>query len=131
MATGDNSVKIWDVLGGGRMASSFSNHQKAITAIALDSSSSRLLTASLDQMVKFHDVTSYQVTHTMKFESPILAMGISVCLERVHSRCTSVTHSYHHFLNVLLSRHASAYEQAACSRHARWFAVGQAACGSR
>ncbi|CAG8468648.1 1854_t:CDS:10 [Ambispora gerdemannii] len=40
---------IWDIIGGGRMMRSVSNHQKTITSLCFDSSCTRLLTGSLDR----------------------------------------------------------------------------------
>jgi hypothetical protein len=91
--TGENVLKVWDALSG-RMAHSFSNHQKTITALCMDrlqqhraatahaaygsySSSSRILSASTDQQVKFYDIATYKVTHTMNYGAPILSMALS------------------------------------------------------
>ena len=48
---GSNIVKVWDVLAGGRLLASFSNHQKTITSLCFDGSYHRLLSASLDRCV--------------------------------------------------------------------------------
>ena len=42
-------VKIWDILAGGRLVATFSNHQKTITSLCFDGQCSRLLSASLDR----------------------------------------------------------------------------------
>ena len=47
-AAGENEIKLWDVLTGGRLVQTVSNHQKAITKLCLDGSRTRLLSASLD-----------------------------------------------------------------------------------
>lgn len=36
LCTGDTTLKVWDLLGGGRLVHEFSHHQKAITALTLD-----------------------------------------------------------------------------------------------
>lgn len=51
IATGSNVVKVWDVLAGGRLLASFSNHQKTITSLCFDGSYRRLLSAGLDRHV--------------------------------------------------------------------------------
>ena len=51
LSAGSNIIKIWDTLSG-RCVQSISNHQKAITALCLDSQGKRLLSASLDHHVK-------------------------------------------------------------------------------
>ncbi|KJE94791.1 U3 small nucleolar RNA-associated protein 15 [Capsaspora owczarzaki ATCC 30864] len=77
LSAGSNQIKVWDVLAGGRLLQTFSNHQKTITSMCLDSQGKRLLTASLDQHVKIHDVTDYSVTHSIKYTAPILSMSLS------------------------------------------------------
>lgn len=77
VSAGDNKIVIWDLLSGGRSVHSFSNHQKAITSLCLDSSSSRLISASLDQSVKFFNLDTYEVIHSIKYSSPILSMAMS------------------------------------------------------
>lgn len=57
-----------------------SNHQKTITALAVNSSANRLLTGSLDHMVKVYDVENYKVVHTMRYPAPILCLAISVSI---------------------------------------------------
>ena len=50
VSAGGNVVRVWDVLRDhGRALVSFSNHQKTVTALAFDGSSSRLLSAGLDK----------------------------------------------------------------------------------
>lgn len=70
-------LRVWDLVAGGRCLRAISNHQKTITALAFDSKSTRLLTGSLDQMVKVYDVSTYKVVHTMRYPSNILCLAIS------------------------------------------------------
>jgi U3 small nucleolar RNA-associated protein 15 len=74
---GDTTLKVWDLLGGARLVHEFSHHQKTITSLCLDSSSSRLMSASLDHMIKFYDVSTYNVVHSTKYPEPILSMQLS------------------------------------------------------
>ena len=46
---GGSYVKVWDLLGGGRLLAAFSSHAKTVTSLAFDGSSQRLLSGSLDQ----------------------------------------------------------------------------------
>lgn len=73
-------LRVWDIVSGGRCIKAMSNHQKTITALAISSSASRLLTGSLDHMVKVYDVENYKVVHTMRYPAPILCLAISVSL---------------------------------------------------
>ncbi|KAF5333514.1 hypothetical protein D9611_002466 [Ephemerocybe angulata] len=70
-------LRVWDLIGGGRCLKAMSNHQKTITALAVTSSANRLLTGSLDHMVKVYDVESYKVVHTMRYPAPLLCLAIS------------------------------------------------------
>jgi len=74
---GQNVVNVWDLLSGGRLVHSLSNHQKTITDMCFDSTHSRLLTASLDQHIKVYNVTDYKVTHSMKYPAPLLSVALS------------------------------------------------------
>ncbi|KAF9268023.1 WD40 repeat-like protein [Marasmius fiardii PR-910] len=70
-------LRIWDIVAGGRCVRALSNHQKTVTSLAFDTSASRLLTGSLDQMVKVYDVSTYKVAHTMRYPAPVLCLALS------------------------------------------------------
>ena len=46
---GSNIIKVWDILGGGRLLAGFSNHQKTITSLCFDGGHKRLLSGSVDR----------------------------------------------------------------------------------
>ncbi|CAG8645358.1 9270_t:CDS:10, partial [Cetraspora pellucida] len=71
------TITVWDLISGGRVVRSVSNHQKTITSMCLDGSSSRLLTGSLDHHVKIYDVQNYDVVHSIEYNSPILCIALS------------------------------------------------------
>ncbi|XP_074624441.1 U3 small nucleolar RNA-associated protein 15 homolog [Acropora palmata] len=77
ISAGSNIIKVWDILGGGRLLAGFSNHQKTITSICLDGENRRLLSGSLDRHVKIYDVQDYTVVHSMDYPAPILSLKIS------------------------------------------------------
>jgi U3 small nucleolar RNA-associated protein 15 len=77
VSAGGPTVKIWDILGGGRVLDSLENHQKTVTSLCLDSERSRLFTGSLDRHIKVFSTTSYKMIHSIKYTAPILSMGIS------------------------------------------------------
>lgn len=56
---------------------SFSNHQKTITSLSLDSTGTRIISASLDGLVKIYDVATYKVVHGMKYNTPLLSVALS------------------------------------------------------
>ncbi|KAF8974522.1 WD40 repeat-like protein [Flammula alnicola] len=70
-------LRVWDIVAGGRCTRALSNHQKTVTALAFNASGNRLLTASLDQMVKVYDVSTYKVVHTMRYPAPVLCLAVS------------------------------------------------------
>jgi len=77
VSAGSNYIKIWDVLSGGRLVHTQSNHQKTITTIFYDASHNRLFTGGLDNLLKIYELPSYTVVHTEKFLAPVLSAGIS------------------------------------------------------
>ncbi|KIK68106.1 hypothetical protein GYMLUDRAFT_92761 [Collybiopsis luxurians FD-317 M1] len=70
-------LRVWDLVAGGRCVRALSNHQKTVTALAFNSTASRLLTGGLDQMVKVYDINTYKVVHTMRYPAPVLCLAIS------------------------------------------------------
>ncbi|XP_065834126.1 U3 small nucleolar RNA-associated protein 15 homolog [Oscarella lobularis] len=77
ISAGGNVIKVWDVVQGGRRIAAASNHQKAITCLAFDTSAGRLLSGSVDRQVKVHDVSSYKVVASLSYPSSILSLGLS------------------------------------------------------
>lgn len=77
LSAGGTTIKVWDMISGGKCLHTFSNHQKTITDITLDGTGTRLLSASLDGHVKVYDLETYKVSHGFKYNSGILSMGIS------------------------------------------------------
>ncbi|KZT41148.1 WD40 repeat-like protein [Sistotremastrum suecicum HHB10207 ss-3] len=70
-------IRTWDLVAGGRCLRALSNHQKTITSLALSSDSRRLLSGSLDHLVKVYDTETYKVVHSMRYPAPILCLGLS------------------------------------------------------
>mmetsp|Transcript_100970 Transcript_100970/g.289913 ORF Transcript_100970/g.289913 Transcript_100970/m.289913 type:complete len:477 (+) Transcript_100970:604-2034(+) len=77
ISAGGNTLKVWDVLKGGKLVQTLSNHQKTITCVCLDGTETRLLSGSLDGHVKIYSVQTYAVTHGLKYQAPIVSMAIS------------------------------------------------------
>ena len=75
-------LRVWDLVAGGKCMRAMSNHQKTVTSLAFNGNASRLLTGSLDHMVKVYDVGTYRVVHTMRYPAPILSLAVSVSLIR-------------------------------------------------
>ncbi|KAF4321028.1 hypothetical protein BBO99_00000807 [Phytophthora kernoviae] len=77
LSAGGNSVKVWDILSGGRLLHSFSSHQKTITSLGLDGTGTRLMTGSLDGHLKIYDLKTYELSHGFKYKSGVLSFGMS------------------------------------------------------
>eukprot|EP01134_Creolimax_fragrantissima_P004839 CFRG4839T1 len=77
VSCGGNNIKVWDLLMGGRLVHSFSNHQKTVTSLGFDGSSNRLLSGSLDHHVKIYDVKNYKVVHSIKYSAPVMSLAMS------------------------------------------------------
>ncbi|EIE88007.1 hypothetical protein G6F46_001875 [Rhizopus delemar] len=77
ISSGGPTVKVWDLLSGGRCIHTLSNFQKTVTSMCFDGAASRLVTGSLDQHIKIYDVQDYKVVHSVKYPAPILSVGLS------------------------------------------------------
>eukprot|EP00667_Euglena_gracilis_P006951 EG_transcript_7023 len=53
------------------------NHQRAIPALAYNSSGSRLLSGGLDNFVKVYSTVTYAVVHSMAYPAPVQAVALS------------------------------------------------------
>eukprot|EP01094_Clydonella_sp_ATCC50884_P023045 TRINITY_DN5422_c0_g1_i1.p1 TRINITY_DN5422_c0_g1~~TRINITY_DN5422_c0_g1_i1.p1 ORF type:complete len:553 (-),score=173.97 TRINITY_DN5422_c0_g1_i1:11-1669(-) len=76
-AGGGSELKVWDILGGGKLLQDLNNHQKSITTVRFDGTNSRILTGSLDHHVKVYETEQYEVVHSIRYPAPILSMAIS------------------------------------------------------
>lgn len=83
---GGNCVKIWDLIGGGKLLYSMESHNKTVTSICVgkidkesgnEAQQYRLLSVSLDGYMKVFDYARFKVTHSMRFPSPLLSIAVS------------------------------------------------------
>ncbi|OVA11426.1 WD40 repeat [Macleaya cordata] len=81
---GGNSVKIWDVIGGGKLVYAMESHNKTVTSMCVGKVSKdgiddqfRLLSVSLDGYMKVFDYSALKVTHSMRYPAPLLSVGVS------------------------------------------------------
>ncbi|KAI9318662.1 WD40-repeat-containing domain protein [Dichotomocladium elegans] len=77
VSAGGPTMKVWDLLAGGRCIQTVSAHQKTVTSMCFDSSASRILTGSLDHHVKVFNVQDYKVVHSIKYSAPVMSVGLS------------------------------------------------------
>ncbi|KAL5198760.1 hypothetical protein ABZP36_002272 [Zizania latifolia] len=80
---GGNVIKIWDVIGGGRLVHSVESHVKTVMALALakmtNTGETRLLSAGSDGYVKSFDYGQLKLTHSMRYPMELLSLACSPC----------------------------------------------------
>ncbi|ESN98914.1 hypothetical protein HELRODRAFT_107075 [Helobdella robusta] len=76
-SAGGTSIKLWDVLSGGRLMGSMNNHHKTITSLCFCDNRRRLVSASLDRHVKFYDISTNNVTYSLDYPTPLLSIDIA------------------------------------------------------
>ena len=69
-------LKVWDLLGGGRLLTSLSNHHKSILCTGFTSEQNYLLSGGLDRHVKIYDASTFRVVHTITYPDAILSLSI-------------------------------------------------------
>ncbi|KAH7838853.1 hypothetical protein Vadar_031944 [Vaccinium darrowii] len=90
---GGNEVKIWDVIGGGKLLYSMESHNKTVTSLCVgkigketgeEAQQYRILSVSLDGYMKVFDYAKFKITYSMRFPSPLLSVAFSPdCSTRV------------------------------------------------
>lgn len=90
---GGNAVKIWDLIGGGRLVYSMESHNKTVTKICVgrigkdsgnESDQYRIMSVGLDGYFKVFDYGNMKVTYSMRYPAPLLSVGYSPdCSTRV------------------------------------------------
>lgn len=77
LTAGGNYIKVWDVLAGGKLLTTFGNSHKTITSLCLQDSRGRLLVGSLDMHVKVYDTATYSLLASMDYPAPVLSLAVS------------------------------------------------------
>ncbi|KAI3829611.1 hypothetical protein L1987_03738 [Smallanthus sonchifolius] len=90
---GGNSVKIWDVIGGGKMLHSMESHNKTITSLCVGkigkdetdfANQYRILSVSLDGYLKVFDYSTLKITSSIRFPNSLVSVAFSPdCSTRV------------------------------------------------
>ncbi|RAL41216.1 hypothetical protein DM860_010010 [Cuscuta australis] len=91
--SGGNSVKIWDIIGGGKLLHTMESHNKTVTSLCVgrvgretgeESNQYRILSVSLDGYLKVFDYSKFKITYSMRFPNPLLSVAFSPdCTTRV------------------------------------------------
>lgn len=77
VSAGGNKIKIWDLLGGGKLLYTLSNHQKTITSLCMNGERTRLISGGLDHYIKVYDVTTFNVVQSFTYSAPILSLAMA------------------------------------------------------
>jgi len=77
LSAGGNTIKIWDVLQGGKLVGNISHHHKTITCMSFNHDMTRLLSGGLDRHVKIYDIADYKVVHNIDYPGSILSLALS------------------------------------------------------
>ncbi|KFK37552.1 hypothetical protein AALP_AA4G271500 [Arabis alpina] len=87
---GLNSVKVWDLIGGGKMVCSMESHNKTVTSLCVgrmggdQGGENRIVSVSLDGYMKVFDYGRAKVTYSMSFPAALTSVGLSPdCSTRV------------------------------------------------
>ncbi|KAL8213996.1 hypothetical protein R6Q57_003445 [Mikania cordata] len=83
---GGNNVKIWDVIGGGKLLYSMETHNKTITSLCVGKigNQNRILSVSLDGYLKVFDYSTLKITSSVRFPSSLMSVAFSPdCATRV------------------------------------------------
>ena len=71
-----SEVRVYDIISGGKLLHTFNNHQKTVTSLCMDGTSSRVLSAGLDGHLKVYSLQTLQVVHGMKFGAPLVSVAM-------------------------------------------------------
>jgi len=69
-------LKVWDLLGGGRLLASLSNHHKSILCTGFTSEQNYILSGGLDRHVKIYDASTFRVVHTINYPDAVLSLAM-------------------------------------------------------
>ncbi|XP_071720610.1 protein SLOW WALKER 1-like [Rutidosis leptorrhynchoides] len=83
---GGNTVKIWDVIGGGKLLYSMESHNKTVTSLCVAkigegkgdfANQYRILSVSLDGYMKVFDYSKLKITSSIRFPSSLMSVAFS------------------------------------------------------
>ena len=76
VSVGGNYIKVWDMLGGGRLLSSLSPHHKTVTSVSLSQNGKCLVTGSLDRQVIWTDISTFRQVYNKHMSSAVMSVGL-------------------------------------------------------
>lgn len=77
---GLNSVKVWDLIGGGKMVCFMESHNKTVMSMCVGRmglDEDRLVIVSLDGYMKVFDYGRAKLTYSMRFPAPLMSVALS------------------------------------------------------
>ncbi|PVU97345.1 hypothetical protein BB559_002068 [Furculomyces boomerangus] len=74
--SGGPFVKIYDAVVG-RCLAVLGNFEKTVTSIVFDGNQTRLIAGSLDQNLKIYDSSTFKLLASIRYQQPILSVGMS------------------------------------------------------
>nr|XP_043610271.1 protein SLOW WALKER 1 [Erigeron canadensis] len=98
---GGNSVKIWDVIGGGKLLYSMESHNKTVTKLCVGKIGdgngdfgNRILSVSLDGYLKTFDYSTFKITSSIRYPSSLMSVAFSPdCSTRVVGASSGVLYA--------------------------------------
>jgi len=76
-SAGGNYVKIWDLVGGGKLLANISVHSKTVTSLGVSGSGGWLVSGSLDRQVQWIDLKSFRSVHSLQYPAQIMSLGVT------------------------------------------------------
>jgi U3 small nucleolar RNA-associated protein 15 len=77
VTAGGNEIKVWDLLGGGRLFATVSAHQKTVTSLCLTAQGDRLVSGGLDGHIKAYTVGDFRPVFGLKQGGAITSVAIA------------------------------------------------------
>ncbi|KAK1428231.1 hypothetical protein QVD17_17060 [Tagetes erecta] len=100
---GGSCVKIWDMIGGGKLLYSMESHNKTVTSLCVAkigsdgmsfANESRILSVSLDGYLKVFDYSKLKVTSSIRFPNALMSVAFSPdCSTRVVGAANGVLYA--------------------------------------
>lgn len=69
-------LKVWDLLGGGRLIATLSNHHKSVLCAGFTSEQNYIMSGGLDRHVKIYDASTFRVVHTITYPDAVLSLAM-------------------------------------------------------
>lgn len=76
VSAGGNYVKIWDLVGGGRLLANISLHSKTVTSLSVSGNGGWLVSGSLDRQVHWTDLKTFRSVHSVQYPAPVMSLGV-------------------------------------------------------